>query len=203
MPSPALCSTMPLWVCVRLWVRHSGSGLGKQKVTLLGGTAIALGGLAMCGPLRARCFHCMAQRSTTLWRRRKLCRSQTRQAWSSATQRHTDRQADILSDNQTQQVLTHTHLLLAVQCYVGAEAAHVSGVCEDVGHSFPQQLISIELGSLGQPFLLSVLLCDPQPPGLQHLDQNTPRDQTSYSVCLMSSLFYMFPLFTPTHSLCL
>lgn len=66
---------------------------------------------------------------------------------------------------------TDTHLLLAVLREARRDVIHVSSIREDARHALPQQLVSVDLCSSGGLLLLPALLCDPQPPPEQHLQQ--------------------------------
>lgn len=49
------------------------------------------------------------------------------------------------------------------------EVTHVSGIREDARHALPQQLVSVDLSRSGRLLLFPPLLCDLQPPSMQHL----------------------------------
>lgn len=125
----------------------------RQKVTLFftGWTFFSFGGLE-----RARCFHLIAQRLTTLWRSWIFCRAQ----------------AELMrTAEQTQEGFEVTHLFLVEVRQAGGEVTHVRCVREDARHALPQQLVSVDLSSFDRLVSPAALLWGQQPPFRQHLQR--------------------------------
>lgn len=130
----------------------------KQKVTLFWGDC-TLTSSSVFGLHSARLFHRMAQRFTTLWRCRDLCGNIGRLDYK----KKTGLTFDVWRDAKW------TNLLLAVLRQARREVTHVSGIREDARHALPQQLVSVDLSRSGRLLLFPPLLCDLQPPSMQHL----------------------------------
>lgn len=78
---------------------------------------------------------------------------------------------EITLPSGVQNTPTNTHLFLAELRQTCCEVVHVRGVREDARHALPQQLVPVYQCSSGCVLPLAALLCHPEPPSLQHLQQ--------------------------------